>query len=387
MLRVSFRKPSRQVVASAMLVLLSVVTVAYAPLSAVSMADSTNQANAQALKQKAQTTLKDRIDSYVATLESMNIKTNITANSSSVTFSSDRGSITGSFTKKCNDEKINWTNPAASPSPLPSPASYSLNVSDGNLVANVTVYCRLQAQAVQFLEQVISELQQTYTSVVNSATDEVNQLVQNINTQLNLDQLTQLQASVTQAVSSMTDVLSDLQASYSAMQSQVNNLVGCAKGVVSGTGTVNVSGSAGSSPTVSGTGDCSDIQKDSTQLASEAQQQLNAYSTIIQTIISIVSSAGAALSAVVSGFTNMLSGSGGLGDLSSLGGGALSSNQLSGLTSLGSMFGGSSDTSGLGSLTGLVTSLTSVLSELNLSSGMSSDALSGLTSLSGLLGN
>jgi hypothetical protein len=317
-------KPSKKLISGVILMLLSMLLVAYAPMASISMAESAaDTAKLQALKQKALDELNRRITSYEKTMKSLNVDVDIKNDTSTDT---------------------------------------------NGLNTIVKLPAKAQDQSKQFMQTILDELKQLKEKVTGSTSlTEMQGLGNNIDSQFGLDQLTQVQAMATQAIESMTGVFDNLKSAFNGVQSQVTQIKQCA-----------------STTTSASTDECNGVDVAvAADTSAQAQSQLDSLSSIMSTISSVLTSAIALLMTLLTSFTSM---SGGLGSLSSLGNlSSLSSltGLLGGAGGLGDL---SSLTGSLGSITGMLGSFSAISSQLDITQLMSGSSLGSLSSLTSLIG-
>lgn len=354
------------------LLLASILLTAYTPMASFSMAQSVTDAKLQDLKQKATKELDRRISNYKKTLDGMKVDVQLGDRTGGSNGSS--GGDTGSGTITCVKSDTDTTatkSPSASPSASPS-------TDKDNMKSVVGLPCGLKDKVKQFMQKMVDQLKSLKSKVEKTTSlTKMQGLAQNIDAQFGLDQVTQVQALVTQAIGSMTGVFDKLKATFANIKSQVSAIKECfrrqAKSQSSSTDTTS-----DGSVTVTAS-QCAKINANGEDVANQAQLQLDGLTTIISTVGSILMSAVSLLATLVSSFTSILGGLGSLGSLGNIG-------------NLSNLLGGASGGSGLssllgsaGSISGLLGSFTGILSQLNITQFMSGNLLSGLGDLSGLL--
>jgi hypothetical protein len=309
------------------LLLLSVLLTAYSPMASYSQAQTVTNNALQELKQKATAEITRRLADYKKTMESLKVDVHLDSTGSSANATSANGSTTTTVGK------------------------------DG-LSTNVAIPSGIQDQVKQFMQKMVEQLTGLLGKV--QSTDSLSgmkSLSENIDTQFNVDQLTNVQATVTQAIESMTGVFDKLKTTFSGLQSQVTQLKECESGAVSGSG-ASVA--------------CDDLNVSSGDTATQAQSSLDSLSSIMTTIASVLASAVSLLMTLVTSFSGMMGGMGSLGSLGNLG-------------NLGSMTDLSSLTGSLGSMTGMMSSFSAITSQLDITSLMSGNAFGNLSSLTSLI--
>jgi hypothetical protein len=296
---------------------LSVLLAAYAPMSisnALSAADTTKL---QELKKKATDELDRRIAKYEKTMKSLKVDIQIENDTTSTGASGSKG------------------------------------------LESITLPSKLQDQSKQFMQSIIDELKVLKGKVKETTSLEAMKgLGANIDTQFAVGQLTDVQATATQAIESMTGVFDSLTSAFNGLQGQVTKVNECAK--------------------TNSNGSCGDVTEDKAAVAASAQSQLDSISTIMTTIMSVLMSAISLLTTLLTSFSGMAGGLGGLSSLSSLTG--LLGGGAGGLGDLGSL------TSSLGSMTGLMSSFSAITSQLDITSLMSGGAMGSLGSITSLIG-
>lgn len=333
--------PSNRLLASAMLVALSLVLSVYGPMVTYTQAQAVEAGKVQELKDKALGELNRRISNYKKTLESLEVDAKVDKSGAKT---SGSGEDLGKFDFKLGKNGFEG----------------SVALADG-----------IKDKTKQFLQKIIESLTAMVSKVKEaSSLADVQSLTKNIDAQFNLDQLTQVQAAVTQAVDSMTGVLDSLKNSFNGVQSRVTQMKDCVSGLKSGDTSANVSASKNGVKA-----DCGSLTLDSAETAKNAQGQLDSLSSITTTIASILASAVTLIMSLMTSFTGLAGGLGGLGSLGNLG-------NLSSMLSGGGL---SNLTGSLGSITGLLGSFSAISSQLDLANGMSGNAFNSLSSLTGLL--
>jgi len=355
---------SKKLYLAAFFVLTSTLLVAYGPMTSYSQAQAVTDDAFQQLQQKALDELNNRINSYKKTMESLKVDVHVGKDGSTASITSDKGSAKASSNKDATELSLVDANGSTS----------MLKLDGTGLHGDITISQAAKDKAKQFMQKIIDGLNDMVQKVKDATSlDNLKKLAENIDKQLGLDQLTQVQGLVTQAVDSMAGVLDNLKTTYNNLQTQLTQLKGCLDGLQSGKTSVDVSSTSSGTTTT-----CGDFKISTEDAQKQAQAQLDSISTVVQTVSSTLASSVTLLTALITSFSSMLSGLGGsdiLGNLGSL----LSSSQLSSLTNLGSL------TSGTGNLGGLMSSFTAILSQLNLANGMSSSSLGSLTSLANVI--
>jgi hypothetical protein len=330
--------PKRLIVS--FLLLLSILLVAYGPMSSYSYAQSASDGKMQELKQKALTEIDRRIASYKKSLESIKADVSISKDDA-----------------KPNGQPINGN-------------VITFTYDETGIKGTVALPTTLQNKVKQYMETMIKQLE-SLKEKVNDATTlkKVQGLAQNVDAQFDLDQVTQVQTTVTQSIESMTGVLDNLKSAYNKLQGQVDQIKDCIRGA-------EVSASASSDgSSVS----CDDFNTGNPDVVNKAQSDLDRLSMTITTISTIVGSSVTLLSSLVSQYGGTL---GELGNLSDVGN----------LSNISNLLGSANGTDGLknltesaGSMTGLLGSFTAITSQLDIAGFMSSDTLGRLSGLSDLI--
>jgi trimeric autotransporter adhesin len=214
-------------------------------------------------------------------------------------------------------------------------------------------------QIKTYAQKTIDELRALLTKVSSaSSLTDMQKLADNVNSQFSLNQVTDVQASATQSIDSMSSVYSQLTSVLSSIKGQVAQLQAC----------TSSDGASSSSSS-----DCSGLNtSNASSVLSTSDSQLSSISTITSTIGSMLTSAITLLITLLPTFTSMLSGLGGLGSIGNIG-------DLSNITDLSKL------TSTAGSMTGILSSFTAIISQLDIGNGMSGGAFSSLTNLSSLI--
>lgn len=294
-------------------ILLSVLLIAYSPMASYSGAQSAEAAQLQKMKQKAIDEINRRIANLNATLKKLEVD-------------------------------VHLDNESASASANGSGNSASVAANSDGLAAHVEVKPDTKNKVKDLTQKFIDKLTAMKEKIQNTTSlQEMQTLAKGVDSQFQLDQLANVQGSVTKAVESMSGVFDKLKTTTADLQSQVTKMKDCAKDK-NGTGCVAL-------------GDVNE------SVASSAQSQLDSTSSMMSSIGSILLSVVSMLISLVTSFSGMV---GGLGSLSSLGD----------VSSLGS----------LGGMGGLLSSFTAISSQLDIGSGMTGSVSNIFSSLSGLTG-
>ena len=297
---------------------LSLVLVAYGPMSSYSQAQEVEAEATQELKSKVLNELNRRIDNYQKTIQSLSVDVHVD--------SADSGRSTSSA-----DKKGSYT------------TGYTYD--DDGFHGDISIRSELKSKVKQYVQKVVKGLRALAEKVKNSTSmTELQKLADNVDTQYAMDQTTQVQGAVTQAVDSVNGVMDSLKTGFNAMQERIAQMKACAKGL---------------KPSPETTINCDDFDLSRQNAADNAQLQLDNLKSIVSTISSMVASVVSLLSALVAQFGSLVSTlSGNLADMA-----------------------GSSGLKG-GGASSLRTSYAGVLSQLNLVSSMSAGANGSLSDLS-----
>lgn len=355
-----------------LVLMFSMVLVAYSPMAAYTSAQAANSNKLKEMKEQATKELERRIEGYKKTLESMDTDIQVSKETSSAKITSDKGEVSGTLTRLC----IKDTSTSASPSPSPIPTA-SFKLDKEGLVGTIALPCTLKEKTKEFLQQIIKGLTGMVDKVKDAASlKEMTALAENINAQFDLNQLTEVQALVTQSIESMTGVLENLKSSHNKLKGQVSALKECTKGLKDGetelTGSVTLDGAQVN---------CGEFDLSSSDIGEQAQSQLSSLSTVITTISSVIASSIGLMMSLVSTFTGMAGGLGSLGSLGNLGslGSMLGGGGSGGMGNLTSLLGSA------GSITGIMSSFTAITSQLDIANFMSGNAAGGLGGLGNLV--
>lgn len=334
---------SKNMMTTIMLILLSMLMVAYAPMASVSHAESAVETQKlSALQEKAMTEIDRRITKFQKTLDSLNTDATVSNDDSSTNATGDKGNT-------------------------------SITLDKNGLTTSVELSPATKDKVKQYLQKTIDQLKATRQKVKDAPTlKNMQTLGQNLDAQYQLTQLTDVQASVTSAIESMTGVFDKLQATAADLQSQITKVQECTQGIASGEAKVNVKAEKSDVSIDASAPGCDDFNTSSGEIAASSQAQMDSIKTIMTTISSVLMSSVALLTTLVSTFSSM---AGGLGSLDSLG----NLGNLGSITDLGSM------TSSLGNISGLMSSFSAITSQLDIAGGMSSGASGDLSSLMNLI--
>lgn len=201
----SIFRPSKQLITSAVIMIISAIMVAYAPMASVSTAQAVNDNALSSMKDKALEELQRRIDSYTKTLKSMDVNVQISKDGTSTTVSSDRGTTSTT----ANKDGVSSSSESANGS------SSSFRMGKNGLEGDIKLPADLKDKVKQFMEKIIEGLTGMVDKVKEAASlEDMQKLAENIDTQFELNQLTQVASAVTQAVSSITGVLENLKTTF-----------------------------------------------------------------------------------------------------------------------------------------------------------------------------
>lgn len=328
--------------------LLSMVMVAYGPMATMASAQAATNAKVQELKGKAQGELDRRIKGLEATLKSLSADVQLDKEGFTANTSSGRGSVAATAGRDGASVQADGT----------SGNNVSVSASQDGLTANVELSTTIKDKAKETIQKIIEKLKSLKEKVAGaSQLSDIQSLATGIDSQFNLDQLTNIQGTVTKAVESLTAVFDKLKSTANDLQSQIAKLKTCTKGVAAGTGEVNAQVADGSATVSASAEGCEELKVSSDDVVESLEGQMGNISTIMSTIGSVLMSALTLLGSLVTTFSSL---TGGLGNLSSLG-------DVSNLASLGS-------------LSSLLSSFTGLSSQLDGVTGMAG-------SVQGLLGN
>jgi len=341
---------------------LSVLIAAYSPMATYTSAQSAVNSAMNSLKEKALDEIDRRLSNFQATMSSLNVNVHVSKDSSTANVSSDKGTADASANSNGANASVNGTNGS----------SASMSIAQDGLNTEVNFPTGLKDKVKQFMQKIIDELKQLKTKVQDATSlDSLKSLANNVDSQFDLNQLTQVQATVTQSIQSLSGVFDNLKTTATNLKTQIAQLRQCAKSVKNGSGSVDANASGSNGATVTGSGEgCEGLNVNSSDIADSAESQLGGISSIMSTIGSILSSVIALVTSLISTFMGL---AGGLGSLDSLG----NLGNLSNLLSSGDL---SSLAGSAGSIGGLLSSFGGIASQLDVANGMS-------TNVQGLLGN
>lgn len=313
-------------------IVLSFLMVAYAPMVSVTNAQAAiDSQKLQQLKTKALEEIERRIANLKETQKNLNVDVQL------------------------DKEGLN-----ASTSGTTGSASVTSNANGVN--ANVEVSDELKTKVKDSIKKIIDKLTAMKEKVLDSTKlTDMQAIGKNIDSQAQLDQLTNVQGTVTKAVESLTGVFDKLKSTANDLQGQVTKLKECAEGVKSGEGSVNVNANGSSSELNASAPGCDDLNVNSDDIANSAQSQLDNIGTIMTTIGSVLASALTLIMGFVSSFSGILGSMGNLGSLGDV-----------------------SNISSLGNIGGLMSSFTAITSQLDIAGGMSGNAQGLLSSVSSI---
>lgn len=288
--------------------LLSLLMVAYGPLVTMTSAQSATNAKITQLKEKAGQEIDRRLTDLKKTLKSLE---------------SDI---------KLENDKIN--------------DAIATNSGGTDTTTKVELQGTVKTQVRDSLQKMIDKLTVIREKVASASTlSEIEELGKSIDSQFQLDQVTNAQGAVTKSIESLTGVFDKLKTTAKNIQSQVTKVKECT--------------SSESAQTAEG---CEKVNNEvAKDTATNAQSQMDNIKTILSTIGTVLMSAITLLATLVLSFSGI-------------------AGSLGSLTSLGDVSGNSS----LSGLTGIMSSFTAITSQLDIAGGMGGNAQGLLGSLSGL---
>lgn len=305
---------------SLVVILLSMLVAAYAPIASVTHAQTAaDSAKLQQLKKEAIQQIEQRSKSLQQTLDSLGI---------TIAHDTDNGSATTSVT-----------------------------IGESGLKATVVFPNDLKAKSKDFLQKIITELTKMKSKIDSSTSvASVQSLADSIHAQENLEALANVQAAVTQSVQSLTGVFEDLKSTANNLQTQITQLTECTQSI---TGQ-----SSGNSQ------DCKGLNTSSSSIVTLAQAELDNIGTTLNTIASLLSSSIALLTGLLSTFNSMLNAIGGINGLSNLSN-LVNSNDINRLNTAFS------------NVDSMLTSFSAITSQIDITSTMSSNTQTLLKDLAG----
>lgn len=386
----------RLYVSSFVLVFVSILTAAYSPISTITYAQSvggsqktskTVTTEDQAVKNKTIAELERRIAEYTETLKSLEINVSISKDKSTFALCGQSATTKEQKCESASIESQSKTDTTKDKDVCKNAAantvecSKTVKGSDFTLIgsedgsAPTKLQDGFKDKVKEYLKTLVDQLKDTLEKVKDADTsDTIKNLAKNVDSQYGIGQLTQVSASITQAVDSMTGVYANLKTTFDNLQGQYTAFKACTGGVIKGETTAKIEIGANTIEV-----ECGEFNLSGENSTAEVKAQLDNLSTMMATVSSVVTSSVGLLSTLMTTFSTTLSG---FSSSSSNGTG------LSGLSNLGNLL---SD-SGLGqlsssstSLTGLMSSFTAISSQLDLANSMSTTSVSGLQSVSKLI--
>lgn len=235
-------------------------------------------------------------------------------------------------------------------------AETSVTVSESGLKATVVFPTDLKTKSKDVLQKITTELtkMKTKTSSASSLTS-AQTLANTLDAQANLAAISNVQAAVMQSVESMTGVFANLKTTANNLQDQITLLKEC---------TAVISNSA------TGSTDCQGLSVNSGTTVTELQSELDNIGTLMAAVASTLASSIALLDALLVTFTSTLRAIGGMDSLSN----------LSNLTTPNDM---TKMNAAFGDIDGLLLSFTSITSQIDTASMMSTNIQDLLKKLAG----
>lgn len=324
---------------------LSLLMAAYAPMSITNAQSAAETAKFKELKEKTLKEIERRLEKYKSTMESLEINVKISNAESTIKISTDQAELSAVKDK---------------------------DGFDGRIKLSETLKDKVQ----KFMEKVVEQLTGLKDKVLSATSlENLQTLVNKVEDQYLLTQLTDVQGAVTNAIESLTGVVDKIETVFGNLKSQIAKMKDCARGIKSGEGSANASVKDGNVNINASAPGCDDFNWNSADLISKAESQMGNFATMASTIKTILASSIVLLTTLVSSFSGIL---GGLGSLGSLGNLA----NLANIGDLGNLLGGGG---GLGNLSGLMSSFSAITSQLGIANGMSINALGGLGNLGSLI--
>lgn len=205
----------------------------------------------------------------------------------------------------------------------------------------------IKTKSLEATKAVTVKLQDLRKEVEAAKTlDDIQRLAKVVDSQYKVDLAAHLQGAVTKAIEGFTGVFDKIKSAFNDAQSRVSKLKECTQS------TDNTIPSCGNQR----------YSVEDADIAKNTQSQMDNIATMLSTVGTVLMSAIMLVATLVTSFSGLL---GGLGDLSSLG-------DVSNLSSLGS-------------LSGLTSSFTSILSQLDIVSGMGGNISTLLGGVTGML--
>lgn len=331
--------------------LLSVVLAAYGPMVSVSNAQAAMDAQKLTqLKEKAVKEIDRRIGTLEQTLESLNADVKLDKESLQMEIAGGGASASASIGK--DGAKAQATGKDGTT------ANVSLEGTDVN--GNIEVSQALKNKVKETVQRYIAKLKAMKEKASGSTQlADIQALGKGVDSQFGLDQLSNVQGTVTKSIESLTGVFDKLKSTANDLQSQVAKLKECANGLAGGDGSATVGVKDGSVTANAFAPGCKELNVGSKDIAAAAQSQLDNVGTMMMTMGSVLMSVISLVASLVTSFSSL---TGSLGDLSKLG-------DVSG-------------SGGIGNVGGLLGSFSAVTSQLDLVSGMAGNAQGLLGSVS-----
>ena len=329
---------SRNRATATVLLLLSMLLAIYGPVSVTNAQAVADTQKFKDLKEKVLNELDRRLDNYKKTRTSL-------------------------------DNEIKIMNEESSFSATSDDSDTPLTTNKTGLIGKFVLSDKTKGKIKQFSDEVIEKLQELRVKVEDTTSlEDLQSFASGIDEQLQLTQLVDVQAAVTNAIEGLTGVVDKVQTTFDNMRGQVNKMKEC------------ISANNQDTSASTSTPNCDDFNLSSEEVIVSAESQMANIDTMASIIKSVLASSVALLTSLVSTLSSLL---GNLGNLDSLG----NLGSLLGGGSLSSALSGSSDDDNMngllgsgGSLSGLLGSFSAITSQLGIANGMASNA-------QGLLGN
>lgn len=343
-MRMTFAFMMNKKISALAFILLSLLMAAYGPMAVTNAQSAAEVAKFKELKEKTLKEIDRRLERYKKTIESLEISVKISNAESTIQISTDQAELSAVKDKEGFQGRI--------------------KVADS-----------LKDKVKSYAQKVVEQLQSLKQQVLETTTLEgLQELVNKVEDQYLLTQLTDIQGAVTKAVESLTAVVDKIETVFGNLKSQIAKMKECARGIKNGESQMNIDVSKGNANVNASAPGCNDFNWNSADLIARAESQMSNFATMASTIKTILASSLALLATLVTSFSGLL---GGLGSLGSLGNLA----NLANIANLGDLLGGG----GLGNLSGLMSSFSAITSQLGIANNMSINALGGLGSLGGLI--
>ncbi len=228
------------------------------------------------------------------------------------------------------------------------------NVKD-SFAKNVTLADGVKVKVKKFSDRIIEHLTDFKGRVLDTVLpDDLAVLVDRVDEQYELTQLTNVQSAVTNGVESLTGVFDKLQTTRDNLQGQITKMAECVSGVDSSNDdALNVDTS---------TIGCNELSLGGSEAVASAEFQMSNIDIMLSTIKSVLASSVALLDGLVSTYGDLLEDIGGL-------------DNLEDVDDLGPLAGDSK------SLSGLMGSFGAITTQLAVANGMSQEVLGNLTNL------